>query len=89
MGVELVPSGVAMPPTKSRDALDRLLVEGVVHGDAEAWLPCLPRGVVDLFFTSPPYADARAYSRIHPDRYVEWFLPFARLCTTQLPRRVR
>lgn len=46
MGVELVPSGVAMPPTKSRDALDRLLVEGVVHGDAEAWLPCLPRGVV-------------------------------------------
>jgi len=36
------------------------------------------RGVVDLFFTSPPYADARAYSRIHPDRYVEWFLPFAR-----------
>jgi len=38
----------------------------------------LPRRSVDLFFTSPPYADARAYSRIHPDRYVEWFLPFAR-----------
>ncbi|MFN2496729.1 MAG: site-specific DNA-methyltransferase [Pseudonocardiaceae bacterium] len=32
---------------------------------------------VDLFFTSPPYADARSYSRIHPDRYVDWFLPFA------------
>lgn len=28
--------------------------------------------------SSPPYADQRAYSRIHPDRYVEWFLPFAR-----------
>jgi hypothetical protein len=28
--------------------------------------------------TSPPYADQRAYSRIHPDRYVEWFRPFAR-----------
>jgi DNA modification methylase len=41
-------------------------------------LPQLPRESVDLFFTSPPYADARAYSRIHPDRYVEWFLPFAR-----------
>lgn len=27
---------------------------------------------------SPPYADARPYSIIHPDRYVEWFLPFAR-----------
>ena len=33
---------------------------------------------VGLFFTSPPYADARGYSRIHPDNYVEWFLPFAR-----------
>lgn len=33
---------------------------------------------VDLFFMSPPYADQRAYSRIHPDRYVEWFLPIAR-----------
>jgi site-specific DNA-methyltransferase (adenine-specific)/site-specific DNA-methyltransferase (cytosine-N4-specific) len=32
---------------------------------------------VDLFFTSPPYADARAYSRIKPDEYVDWFLPFA------------
>jgi hypothetical protein len=26
-------------------------------------------------YTSPPYADARAYSRIHPDQHVEWFLP--------------
>jgi len=33
---------------------------------------------VDLWFTSPPYADARAYSRIHPDHYVEWFLPFGK-----------
>lgn len=47
-------------------------------GDAAEWLPALPEGSVDLFFTSPPYADARAYSRIHPDRYVEWFLPLAR-----------
>ncbi len=42
------------------------------------WLPALPGGSVDLFFTSPPYADARAYSRIHPDRYVDWFLPHAK-----------
>jgi hypothetical protein len=40
-------------------------------------IPRLGMGTVDLFFTSPPYADQRAYSRIHPDRYVEWFLPFA------------
>lgn len=56
----------------------RLLDEGVTWGDAGVWLPRLPAASVDLFFTSPPYADARVYSRIHPDRYVDWFLPFAR-----------
>ena len=60
------------------DLLRRTLANGVLHGDAEQLLNGLPRESVDLFFTSPPYADARAYSRIHPDRYVEWFLPFAR-----------
>ena len=58
--------------------LYRSLAEGVLHGDAAQLLEQLPKKSVDLFFTSPPYADARAYSRIHPDRYVEWFLPFAR-----------
>ena len=34
---------------------------------------------VDLIFTSPPYADQRksAYGGVHPDDYVEWFLPRA------------
>ena len=50
----------------------------MVNGDALDLLARLDRSSVDLFFTSPPYADQRAYSRIHPDRYVEWFLPFAR-----------
>lgn len=59
------------------DTLTLVLDEGVTHGDALDWLPRLPPASVDLFFTSPPYADARGYSRIHPDRYVEWFLPFA------------
>ncbi len=67
---ELVESGQPL--------LNRMLAQGVIEGDSLAVLPSLPRGSVDLFFTSPPYADARAYSRIHPDRYVEWFLPFAR-----------
>lgn len=62
----------------SQAPLAQVLADGVTHGDSLEWLPKLPRGSVDLFFTSPPYADARAYSRIHPDRYVEWFLPFAR-----------
>ena len=55
-----------------------MLKDGVVHGDSLDLLPLFPTHSVDLFFMSPPYADARAYSRIHPDRYVEWFLPFAR-----------
>ncbi|HEX5494041.1 MAG TPA: site-specific DNA-methyltransferase, partial [Mycobacteriales bacterium] len=58
--------------------LGDLLDQGVMHGDAIDLLPRLAQASVDLFFTSPPYADQRAYSRIHPDRYVEWFLPFAR-----------
>lgn len=52
--------------------------DGVIQGDALELLPELDSSSVDLFFMSPPYADQRAYSRIHPDRYVEWFLPFAR-----------
>ncbi len=64
-------------PAKRLD-LDTLLDDGVVHGDALDLLPGLDPQSVALFFTSPPYADQRAYSRIHPDRYVEWFLPFAR-----------
>lgn len=72
---------IASPPRAPRDpaaALAQLLAEGITWGDAREWLPALPETSVDLFFSSPPYADARSYSRIHPDRYVEWFLPFAR-----------
>ena len=65
------------PPAHPEGALAQLLDEGIVGGDSLEWLPRLPGDSVDLFFTSPPYADARAYSRIAPDRYVEWFLPFA------------
>lgn len=66
------------PATSNYHHLDRFLREGVVHGNALELLPYLGRAAVDLFFTSPPYADQRQYNRIHPDRYVEWFLPFAR-----------
>lgn len=65
--------GADLPQT----VLKQVLADGVTHGDALEWLPRLPPSSVDLFFTSPPYADARGYSRIHPDNYVEWFLPFA------------
>jgi DNA modification methylase len=53
-------------------------------GDCHKVLPNLPDASVDLIVTSPPYADSRknTYGGIHPDRYVEWFLPIA----TQLKR---
>lgn len=66
------------PPESPESVLSRLVSEGVTWGDASIWLPALPEASVDVFFTSPPYADARAYSRIHPDLYVDWFMPHAR-----------
>ena len=77
MGSAGCEDGCPSVPSSEGEALARLLQEGVVWGDAAEWLPLLPSGCVDLFFTSPPYADARSYSQIHPDHYVEWFLPFA------------
>jgi len=78
MRLQAVPTGMPQPPRSPDDVLARLLEDGVTWGDSSSWLPKLATSSIDLFFTSPPYADARAYSRIHPDRYVEWFLPFAR-----------
>lgn len=72
------PARVTTPDPKANDRLDAFLEAGVVEGDSLDLIPQLDAGSVDLYFTSPPYADQRAYSRIHPDRYVDWFLPFAR-----------
>jgi len=49
-------------------------------GDCEKELKNIPNNSVDLIFTSPPYADQRknTYGGIHPDRYVEWFLPISK-----------
>ncbi len=48
-------------------------------GDCEEILKTLPDNSVDLIFTSPPYADQRknTYGGIHPNNYVDWFLPKA------------
>ena len=51
-----------------------------VHlGDCLDILRRYPDASFDLIVTSPPYADQRSstYGGIHPDRYVEWFLPRA------------
>ena len=74
----MLPKEPPSPPVTGEAALIRLLGEGVTWGDSAEWLQVLPEASVDLWFTSPPYADARAYSRIHPDHYVEWFLPFSK-----------
>lgn len=49
-------------------------------GDCKDILKQLPDNSVDLIFTSPPYADQRknTYGGIHPDEYVEWFLPISK-----------
>ena len=78
MSLDAVPSTMPKVPRTGTAVLNDLLTDGVTWGDSSLWLPKLPGTSVNLFFTSPPYADARSYSRIHPDRYVEWFLPFAR-----------
>jgi site-specific DNA-methyltransferase (adenine-specific) len=49
-------------------------------GDSKAMLKKIPDNSVDLVVTSPPYADQRkgTYGGIHPDKYVEWFLPITK-----------
>ncbi len=46
-------------------------------GDCKEQLKFIPDNSVDLIVTSPPYADQRknTYGGIHPDKYVDWFLP--------------
>jgi len=48
-------------------------------GDCRDVLKTMSSESVDLIVTSPPYADSRksTYGGIHPDDYVEWFLPVA------------
>jgi site-specific DNA-methyltransferase (adenine-specific) len=48
-------------------------------GDCKEQLKLLKKNSVDLIVTSPPYADQRksTYGGIHPDKYVDWFLPIS------------
>ena len=54
----------------------------IYNGDCLDYLRdnlCLPDESIDLVITSPPYADRRisSYGGIHPDKYIEWFLPIS------------
>jgi len=49
------------------------------HGNALDLLRTTASNSVDLIITSPPYSDMKTYigdSGVHPDKYVEWFMPF-------------
>lgn len=49
-------------------------------GDCKEITKSIEGNSIDLVFTSPPYADSRkdTYGGIHPDDYVEWFLPLSK-----------
>jgi site-specific DNA-methyltransferase (adenine-specific) len=51
----------------------------IFFGDSKDELKKLADNSIDLIVTSPPYADQRkgTYGGIHPDKYVEWFLPIS------------
>ncbi len=51
----------------------------ICQGDSKEQLKLLSDDSVDLIVTSPPYADQRrsTYGGVHPDDYVEWFLPIS------------
>ena len=52
----------------------------LILGDCAEKLKELKDNSVDLIFTSPPYSDCRknTYGGIHPDKYVQWFLPISK-----------
>lgn len=51
----------------------------ILLGDSNKHLRSIKDDSIDLIFTSPPYADRRmsTYGGVHPDKYVEWFLPIS------------
>lgn len=57
-------------------------------GDSLDLLRALPTGSVNLVVTSPPYAlhFKKEYGNETKDRYIEWFLPFAREIFRLLPK---
>jgi len=56
-----------------------VLKTNIILGDSLEVLKSMHDNSIDLIITSPPYADQRksTYGGIHPDKYVNWFLPFS------------
>lgn len=54
----------------------------IYQGDCEEVIARnIPQNSVNLIITSPPYANQREglYGGVHPDKYVEWFMPKAQV----------
>ena len=85
-----IPATTDLPPHDSRlDHPARLILKApyfssrlgaAYFGDSLEMLQALPSSSVNLVVTSPPYAlhFKKAYGNEHKDRYVNWFLPFAK-----------
>lgn len=56
------------------------ITANLILGDCKEELKKLEEHSIDLIVTSPPYADQRknTYGGIHPNKYVEWFLPISK-----------
>jgi site-specific DNA-methyltransferase (adenine-specific)/site-specific DNA-methyltransferase (cytosine-N4-specific) len=56
------------------------ITTNIILGDCKDELKNIADNSVDLIITSPPYADQRksTYGGIHPDKYVDWFLPISK-----------
>ena len=56
------------------------ITQDLYLGDCKKELKNIPDNFVDLIGTSPPYADQRksTYGGIHPNEYVDWFLPISK-----------
>lgn len=52
----------------------------LILGDCAEKLKEMKQNSVDLIFTSPPYSDCRknTYGGIHPNKYVDWFMPISK-----------
>ena len=53
----------------------------IICGDSLQLMKDLPDNSIDLIITSPPYSDLKTYINfkgIHPDEYVDWFLPYCK-----------
>ena len=67
------------PITMTMSQRLRTNLDPIIHGDCFESLKKIPDCSVDLILTSPPYADKRKrfYDSVHPDKYVDWFMPLS------------